>query len=48
MADDWRVPPEYENMIESMGGIDLQLLGIGLNGPYWFQRTSDHFQNIPM
>lgn len=34
---------EYEKLIESLGGIDLQLLGIGFNGHIGFNEPSDHF-----
>jgi len=44
MADDLESAcREYEKMIESMGGIDLQLLGIGLNGHIGFNEPSDYF-----
>lgn len=33
----------YEQMIETMGGIDLQLLGIGHNGHIGFNEPTDHF-----
>ncbi|HQE04909.1 MAG TPA: glucosamine-6-phosphate deaminase, partial [Tepidanaerobacteraceae bacterium] len=32
---------EYDNKIESFGGIDLQLLGIGVNGHIGFNEPSD-------
>lgn len=34
----------YEYKIESAGGIDLQILGIGPNGHIGFNESSDHFQ----
>ena len=34
----------YHNVIESMGGIDLQLLGIGNNGHIGFNEPSDIFE----
>lgn len=33
----------YEALIDSMGGIDLQLLGIGHNGHIGFNEPTDHF-----
>ncbi len=35
---------EYDNRIESFGGIDLQLLGIGLDGHIGFNEPGDCFQ----
>ena len=35
----------YDALIESLGGIDLQLLGIGHNGHIGFNEPSDHFEN---
>ena len=34
----------YHGVIESMGGVDLQLLGIGGNGHIGFNEPSDHFE----
>ncbi len=34
----------YEQKIRDMGGIDIQLLGIGSNGHIAFNEPSDHFQ----
>jgi len=34
---------DYEKLIEDVGGIDLQLLGIGLNGHIAFNEPDDHF-----
>ncbi len=34
---------EYDEMIKDMGGIDLQLLGIGLDGHIGFNEPADHF-----
>lgn len=34
---------EYDAMIADMGGTDLQLLGIGLDGHIGFNEPSDHF-----
>lgn len=36
----------YEALIEELGGIDLQLLGIGHNGHIGFNEPSDRFQKI--
>lgn len=33
----------YDKVIESMGGIDLQLLGLGHNGHIGFNEPADHF-----
>ncbi|MBP3702075.1 MAG: glucosamine-6-phosphate deaminase, partial [Lachnospiraceae bacterium] len=35
----------YHAVIESMGGVDLQLLGIGPNGHIGFNEPSDHFES---
>ena len=34
----------YHGVIESMGGVDMQLLGIGGNGHIGFNEPSDHFE----
>lgn len=34
----------YEKAIEAVGGIDLQLLGIGVNGHIGFNEPSDYFE----
>ena len=34
---------EYDNLIESLGGTDIQLLGIGLDGHIGFNEPADHF-----
>ncbi len=34
---------DYDNLIVKLGGIDLQLLGIGFNGHIGFNEPSDHF-----
>ncbi len=34
---------DYENLINDIGGIDVQLLGIGLNGHIGFNEPSDYF-----
>ncbi len=34
---------EYDDMIKDMGGIDLQLLGIGLDGHIGFNEPAEHF-----
>lgn len=33
----------YDQMIEQMGGVDIQLLGIGRNGHIGFNEPDDHF-----
>lgn len=33
----------YENLIQSLGGVDLQLLGIGHNGHIGFNEPADYF-----
>ncbi len=33
----------YDELIDSLGGIDLQLLGIGLNGHIGFNEPAEHF-----
>lgn len=35
----------YEALINSLGGVDLQLLGIGLNGHIGFNEPDDNFPN---
>jgi len=34
---------DYEALIESLGGVDLQLLGLGHNGHIGFNEPADHF-----
>ncbi|MCK9912623.1 glucosamine-6-phosphate deaminase, partial [Microbacteriaceae bacterium K1510] len=34
---------EYEAMIDQAGGIDLQILGIGVNGHIGFNEPGDYF-----
>ena len=34
---------EYDQRIEDLGGIDLQVLGMGLNGHIGFNEPADHF-----
>ena len=34
----------YEKLIDSLGGIDLQLLGLGRNGHIGFNEPADHFE----
>ncbi len=34
----------YDELIQSLGGIDLQLLGIGRNGHIGFNEPADHFE----
>ena len=44
MADDLEAEARrYDELVEKLGGIDLQLLGIGLNGHIGFNEPSDHF-----
>lgn len=33
----------YENLLETLGGVDLQLLGIGVNGHIGFNEPADNF-----
>ncbi len=35
---------EYDNKIKETGGIDLQILGLGVNGHIGFNEPSDHLQ----
>ena len=35
---------EYDKIIETAGGIDMQLLGIGLDGHIGFNEPADHFE----
>ena len=35
----------YEKLIAGLGGVDLQLLGLGHNGHIGFNEPSDHFEN---
>lgn len=42
-ADAEKVCKEYEAQIQSLGGVDLQLLGIGRNGHIGFNEPSDCF-----
>lgn len=43
-ANDLKAEGEaYDNMIKSLGGIDLQLLGIGLDGHIGFNEPDAHF-----
>lgn len=34
----------YDHVIEELGGVDLQLLGIGMNGHIGFNEPCDHFK----
>lgn len=43
LADAQKSCEDYEELIESLGGIDLQLLGIGLNGHIAFNEPDDNF-----
>lgn len=36
----------YENLIKELGGIDIQLLGIGNNGHIGFNEPDDHFAKL--
>ena len=45
MCENWQTECEnYDKLIRSLGGIDLQLLGIGFNGHIGFNEPSDHFE----
>lgn len=47
MAEDPQAECErYEKEIQDLGGVDLQLLGIGHNGHIGFNEPSDHFEKI--
>ena len=37
---------DYEAAIEALGGVDLQLLGLGHNGPIGFNEPDDHFPEM--
>jgi len=43
-ADSKKACDDYNAIIESMGGVDLQLLGLGHNGHIGFNEPSDHFE----
>lgn len=44
-CENWQTECEnYDKLIRSLGGIDLQLLGIGFNGHIGFNEPSDHFE----
>ena len=44
MCSDWKTECDnYDKLIRALGGIDLQLLGIGFNGHIGFNEPSDHF-----
>ena len=44
LTEDWEHEcSNYDKLIENLGGIDLQLLGIGFNGHIGFNEPSDHF-----
>lgn len=44
MTEDWQTEcSNYDKLIRALGGIDLQLLGIGFNGHIGFNEPSDHF-----
>ena len=45
LATDWKTECDnYDKLIRALGGIDLQLLGIGFNGHIGFNEPSDHFE----
>lgn len=45
MCENWQTECEsYDKLIHMLGGIDLQLLGIGFNGHIGFNEPSDHFE----
>lgn len=45
MCENWQTECEnYDKLIHALGGIDLQLLGIGFNGHIGFNEPSDHFE----
>ena len=47
MADDFDTESmEYETAIKNAGGVDLQLLGVGLNGHIGFNEPDNIFHNI--
>ena len=41
--DDTKECAAYESLINNMGGVDLQLLGLGYNGHIGFNETADSF-----
>ena len=45
-ADSDTACKEYEEIISSMGGIDIQLLGLGNNGHIGFNEPCDHFPQM--
>ena len=47
IAEDFDAECErYENVIKNLGGIDIQLLGIGNNGHIGFNEPDDHFAKL--
>lgn len=42
--DSGKVCREYDEIIENAGGIDMQLLGIGLDGHIGFNEPDNHFE----
>lgn len=45
MCENWQTECEnYDKLIHTLGGIDLQFLGIGFNGHIGFNEPSDHFE----
>ena len=44
-SDIWEECARYHAVVESMGGVDLQLLGIGPNGHIGFNEPADNFED---
>ena len=42
--DDHKACRDYENVIRYLGGVDLQLLGLGPNGHIGFNEPADYFE----
>jgi len=42
LSEEWK---RYDSLVNSLGGIDVQLLGIGPNGHIGFNEPSDEFSN---
>ena len=42
LGEEWK---RYDSLVNSLGGIDIQLLGIGPNGHIGFNEPSDEFSN---
>ncbi len=45
-ADGAKECARYEALIASMGGVDIQLLGLGRNGHIGFNEPADHFEKM--